>query len=530
MPYPMNRGTPWLAILMAASLALLATLVWQSIVSARSHLAAAEHVLEDYSRLAADEYIRQLKGAIGYWALYQSGQQLQGDADGFERRARQWMQRAPSDLDPRQAMAIAAIASVFEFDRSAASSVAVVGQVDDALTHALAKADQVPNPSDPFRVYHWNDGVQHRTTVLYANAAGLEWGIDLKADHFSRWFEQIFDQGPLLPASIAGDVGNAPIHLQLRTPSGDVLFQSPAGFDPYLSTTTVIGDDYGGLLSGFRVVSSIDPDRAPSLVIGGLPRSRLPWLLLLVGLTGLVMASTIRLVMRDRALSRMRSDFVARVSHELRTPLTQIRMFAETLLLGRAENQQQQHSYHAIINREALRLGHLVDNLLAFSGKERAPKSLVIEVVELNRLLTEISHAYAPLLQARGDKLALDTTDTVLGKVDREAFRQVVLNLLDNACKYGPAGQTITLQLWCDQAQACIAVEDQGPGVPGAERQRVWQPYQRLSRENNRAIAGTGIGLAVARELIEAMGGSYRIESAEGGGARFVVCLPGGEA
>ena len=519
-----------MAVLMAANLALLTTLVWQSIVSAQNHLAAAEQVSQDYSRLAADEYIRRLKGAIGYWALYQSGQQLQGDAAGFEQRALQFMRREPADLDPRQAMAIAAIASVFEFDRSKAAINAVVGQTDQTLVKTLQDAAQVPTDADPFRVYHWKDGKQHRTTVLFANEGGLEWGIDLKSGDFTFWFEQVFEQSPLLPASIAGDVGNAPIHLQLQTPGGDVLFQSEAGFDPYLSTLTVVGDDYGGLLAGFKVLSSIDPELAPQLVIGGLPRSRLPGLLLLVLLTALVMASTIRLVMRDRALSRMRSDFVARVSHELRTPLTQIRMFAETLLLGRAKDQQQQHSYHAIINREALRLGHLVDNLLAFSGKERAPKSLVIETVELDRLLNEISHAYAPLLQARGDKLMLDIAGAVFGRVDREAFRQIVLNLLDNACKYGPAGQTITLRLWCDQAQACIAVEDQGPGVPGAERQRVWRPYQRLSRENNRAIAGTGIGLAVARELIEAMGGSYRIETAEGGGARFVVCLPHGEA
>ncbi|GJM11544.1 MAG: hypothetical protein DHS20C11_38200 [Lysobacteraceae bacterium] len=522
----MTRGTPWLAVLMVASLALLATLVWQSIVSARNHLAAAEQVLEDYSRLAADEYIRRLKGAIGYWALYQSGQQLQGDVEGFEQRALQFMQRAPGDLDPRQAMAIAAIASVFEFDRAAASINAVVGRLDDGLMAELLNADQVPTASEPFRVYHWNDGQQHRTTVLYANEAGLEWGIDLKPRDFSVWFEQVFGQAPLLPASIAGDIGNAPIHLQLQTPDGDILFQSEAGFDPYLSTTTMVDDDYGGLFAGFTVITSIDPDRAPELVIGGLPRSRLPWLLLLVLLTVLVMASTIRLVMRDRALSRMRSDFVARVSHELRTPLTQIRMFAETLLLGRAKDQQQQHNYHAIINREALRLGHLVDNLLAFSGKERAPQSLVIESVPLDQLLVEIGHAYAPLLEARGDQLRLEIPDPVRGMADREAFRQIVLNLLDNACKYGPSGQTITLGLWRDGDQACLAVDDQGPGVPIGDRHRVWQSYQRLSRDNDRAIAGTGIGLAVARELIDAMGGSYRIESAAGGGARFVVCLP----
>jgi len=110
--------------------------------------------------------------------------------------------------------------------------------------------------------------------------------------------------------------------------------------------------------------------------------------------------------------------------------------------------------------------------------------------------------------------------------VDANAMRQVLLNLLDNAIKYGPPGQTVCVELYRQSGKICCAVSDQGPGVPRSERERIWDAYYRLDRERNSAIAGTGIGLAVVSDLVERHHGTIRIEDNENVGIRFVVEIP----
>jgi signal transduction histidine kinase len=111
-------------------------------------------------------------------------------------------------------------------------------------------------------------------------------------------------------------------------------------------------------------------------------------------------------------------------------------------------------------------------------------------------------------------------------RVDRNALRQILLNLLDNAAKYGPAGQTITVGSQIVGDRARIWVEDEGPGIPRDDRVRVWEPYIRLNRDAESSTGGSGIGLSVVRELVLLHGGRTRVESSPGGGARVVVELP----
>jgi signal transduction histidine kinase len=119
---------------------------------------------------------------------------------------------------------------------------------------------------------------------------------------------------------------------------------------------------------------------------------------------------------------------------------------------------------------------------------------------------------------------ALEASAIVL--LDRDALRQILLNLLDNAVKYGPAGQTITVGSEIAGDRARLWVEDQGPGIPHEDRHRVWEPYVRLTREAESSTGGSGIGLSVVRELVTLHGGRTRAEGAPGGGARVVIELP----
>jgi signal transduction histidine kinase len=145
---------------------------------------------------------------------------------------------------------------------------------------------------------------------------------------------------------------------------------------------------------------------------------------------------------------------------------------------------------------------------------------------ELGPLVESIATAFAPLATERGSTVVTDVRESIVANVDGGAIRQMVLNLLDNALKFGPREQTVRLIVDRVDTRARIAVEDQGPGIPVADRERIWSPYVRLRRERSLPYEGSGIGLAVVRELAILHGGSAYVEDAAAGGARFVVELP----
>jgi signal transduction histidine kinase len=241
---------------------------------------------------------------------------------------------------------------------------------------------------------------------------------------------------------------------------------------------------------------------------------------------GLVTAALLQL-RREFELARLRSDFVASVSHELRTPLAQIRLFAETLRLGRVRSEEEGRRSLEIIDQEAGRLTHLVENVLHFSRAERRGVHLSLAPVDLDALVRAVVHAFAPLAAAREVKLVQEIEPEVKASVDPAAVRQMLINLLDNAVKYGPCGQTVTVGMKISGRAAELRVEDQGPGIEPADRARIWERFFRLKRETKTAAAGAGIGLAVVKELAILHGGRAWVEDAPGGGARFAIEFPG---
>jgi signal transduction histidine kinase len=148
------------------------------------------------------------------------------------------------------------------------------------------------------------------------------------------------------------------------------------------------------------------------------------------------------------------------------------------------------------------------------------------QTTALAPLMDGIVATFAPLAQERGVNVVAEARDPVSAYVDAGALRQIVLNLLDNATKFGPRGQTVRLTVEQADDRARIAVEDQGPGIAIEDRERIWSPYVRLRRERSAANEGSGIGLAVVRELTQLHGGSAVVQDAAGGGARFVIELP----
>ncbi len=303
---------------------------------------------------------------------------------------------------------------------------------------------------------------------------------------------------------------------------GRVLFRSPRRFSSPVTGEFAFNTNPGG----FVVRTALNPAVVERITRAHRPEEQRRLFLLLPLVSILLAASAIVNLTRERELVRARRDFVASVSHELRTPLAQIRMFSETLLLGRERSVEERSRWVGVIHREARRLGDLVENVLLFSHMEGPGLRLAREPTGLEELLEEVAEVYAPFVDARGARLVTDVWTDAPADVDPRAIRQVVVNLLDNALKYGPQGQTITLGLHPGgPGRVLLSVADQGPGVPPADRQRLWQPFVRLD-DSDGYSGGSGLGLAVVRSIVAQHGGEVRVEGAAGGGARFVVDLP----
>ena len=327
----------------------------------------------------------------------------------------------------------------------------------------------------------------------------------------------------LLPeVLVRGLTPDSILSISVTTQAGNEVYKSPGWAALTYSAADTIEANFGRLI--MRV--GLRPEFADVLVVGGLPRSRVPAIVaLLLIAAGLLSVALVQL-RRQQELAHLRTEFVSGVSHELRTPLAQIRWFAELLHMGKLRTEDERRRSAAIIDQEARRLTYLVENVLNFSRGEKGTNQVSLAPADLDHELQEVVELFTPLARAR--RMVIDTSlaAKAVVEVDRDALRQMLLNLLDNAVKYGPPGQTITVGSEIAGDRARIYVEDEGPGIPHEDRQRVWEPYVRLAREAERSTGGSGIGLAVVRELVVLHGGRTRAEGSRGGGARFVIELP----
>lgn len=236
---------------------------------------------------------------------------------------------------------------------------------------------------------------------------------------------------------------------------------------------------------------------------------------------------------RENESVQMRSTFVSSVSHELRTPLTQIRMYAEMLRLGLLNAPADSARALGVIEKEAERLSMLVERALTMTRTGVVPPPVVIPVVDLATAVRAAIATVTPLAAERGNVMVADIGEGATARIEPDALHQILLNLLDNAIKYGASEQRVTVTAVNDGAIARITVEDRGPGVPTDEQEAVWQPFARGRAAEAGTQIGSGIGLAVVRDLATRAGGCSFVESAaavQGAhrGARFVVELPAG--
>ena len=366
----------------------------------------------------------------------------------------------------------------------------------------------------------------------------IVYGVEYAAKDFEGLLARVLDRQGVLPAALTAGRSNREmlsIEVMMRD-HGPLLFASDRRATWELDASQAMAPSYGGMV----IHAQIRPDLAGELLIGGLPRSRLPLLLGMLGLAAALSIVAVTQLRREGELAHIRSDFVSSVSHELRTPLAQIRLYVETMRLGRFATDAQRSRAVEHIDREARRLSHLVENVLRFARgvRGRNDASARHDPVDVPRETAEIVAEFEPLAAGRRAQVIVEfaePTPTADVYMRPGAFRQVLLNLLDNAVKYGPVGQTVTVRVegggpraaggGTAQASVRVAVIDQGPGVPPTEREAIWRPFQRGTAARDGA-GGSGIGLTVVKEIVDEHAGRAWVEDADAGGATFVVELP----
>jgi signal transduction histidine kinase len=330
-------------------------------------------------------------------------------------------------------------------------------------------------------------------------------------------------------------------------------FVLPAGARPSPGLRTLAQEPFGEALPHLSLVlvnALADPDPQDE-VIRTRSRRHVAFTSVLAIALGLGLLAMIRGAARARELAQLKSDFVSTVSHELKTPLTSIRMFAEMLEQGVAQGDSAKMArYHGVIVQESQRLGLLIANLLDYAQIERGTRRYSLTRQPIGELVRHAVTTFETLRDPERDgrnPIAVEVSPEAMKvevEVDRDVVVQAVLNLLANAAKYGGADQppkpgrpdepqaktsAIEITVGADATTASIAVRDHGPGIPPHEQARIFREFYRAPEAYRSGVEGTGLGLALVKRHVEALGGSVEVASTVGDGATFTIRLPRAE-
>jgi signal transduction histidine kinase len=261
---------------------------------------------------------------------------------------------------------------------------------------------------------------------------------------------------------------------------------------------------------------------------------------------------------QQRQLNEMKSNFVSSVSHELRAPIASVRLMAENLEGGKISEPQKQREYFGFIVQECRRLTSLIENVLDFSRIEQGRKQYEFEPTDIAALVQTTVKLMEPNAAEKGVALKLETsnaehrTSNIEFKMDGRAIQQALVNLIDNAIKHSPKGETVTVGMEARNENVVsdedegrergrekrdkslnpqpstlnLSVTDNGPGIPPEEHEKIFERFYRRGSELRRETQGVGIGLSIVKHIVEAHGGRVLIESRAGQGSRFTIELP----
>lgn len=318
----------------------------------------------------------------------------------------------------------------------------------------------------------------------------------------------------------------------LRAALRDELLQVRRADDPFHLTAEAVA---GGALAvhpvegvpGVAAVSAVLAPDSPTLAAEDEEDRRV--VLTLAGLSAAILVAVLFAFLamrREMELARRKSDFLSAVSHELRAPVTTIRMYAEMLRDGWVDDATRRGEYESAIVSEGERLSRLVENVLAYSRRERG-KPLDFRDGDLAEKVREVAGLERPVFQKAGLALEVEAPDRLPWRFDPDAVTQILVNLLDNARKHSRDAEDrrVTVRLAATPEAARLEVQDRGGGIPVAEQRRIFEAFYRVGDELTRETRGAGLGLALVRRLARGHRGDVTVRSEPGRGATFTVRL-----
>jgi len=235
---------------------------------------------------------------------------------------------------------------------------------------------------------------------------------------------------------------------------------------------------------------------------------------------------TYRNVSKEMALARLKSDFVSNVSHELRTPLALIRLYAETLELGRLTSPDKHHEYYCIIRKESERLTALINNILDFSRIEAGRKEYEFRETDMRDLVRNTLESYRYQIEQQGFTFEENVSEVPPVKVDREAMARSLVNLVNNALKYSQDRKYIGVSLYRENGSVKLEVIDHGIGIPAGEQTKIFEKFYRVGDPLVHNTKGSGLGLSLVQHIARAHGGDVAVDSTLGAGSKFTITLP----
>lgn len=237
-----------------------------------------------------------------------------------------------------------------------------------------------------------------------------------------------------------------------------------------------------------------------------------------------------RTVGRQMRLNRLKNDFIATVTHELKTPLSSTRLLVDTLLENDCRDDKQTREYLELIAKENHRLSRLIDNFLTFSRMERNKQAFEFVSADPAEIARTAADAVRTKFESAHCQLALDIPDNLPQiRADKDAMTTVLVNLLDNACKYTGDKKEIALRVFTEDDRLCFAVQDNGIGISRREKKKIFERFYQADRSLTRKTEGTGLGLSIVKFIVDAHRGRIEVDSKPGAGSTFTVKIPSGQ-
>ena len=403
------------------------------------------------------------------------------------------------------------------FDMESSDEIAKLKKMEATEGRRVSLDGWLVTKDDKLQYQSWVVFIPRGSTAEHPALAGFAYDTDYLRDKF---FPQALNE--VLPNQDQNDTSH-PTTIMVRTSKDHTPFAASACWDGGSPEVERSFDGvFPGLILGAKLrgttIANISNHfvRTAFLVFGALS--------LLMGVGTLF---AYRNVARELAVAKLKSDFVSNVSHELRTPLALIRLYAETLELGRISSPGKHQEYYEIIRKESERLTSLINNILDFSRIESGKKEYIFRETNVADLVRSTLESYRFEIEQNGFQFE-EKIDNDLPQVwmDREAIARSLLNLVNNAVKYSATEKYLGVHLYRHNGDVHLEVVDHGIGIPAKEQPKIFEKFYRVGDPVVHNTKGSGLGLSLVRHIVRAHGGEVAVESEPGQGSKFIITLP----